>query len=310
MNKSRMEGMMAPRVMEIAGCIACGQPVKDFLLTKCEDFYLRTPYVVDYGVCQECRLVQQVPIPSDTQSFYPQSYPMHHSRGRLFSLARKIMIRGVYFEPDRRGRDSVLMDFGCGDGSYLQSIRGKVDRIVGFEPSREQALRLREQLECEVYSSLIEAGDTLQKSVDVITAHFVLEHLTDLHSTFRFWNKVLKHDGIVHLAVPNLRSREARIFGKHWHGLDAPRHISFPDMDSLSILAESHGFQVVDSRYGIFPNTWAGSLATILAGRYQHSLFLAFMPLAFVLSCLFPCSTIVFTLAKNTHCLVEGPTYE
>ena len=284
---------------ETSNCIACGHPVKDFWLTGCRDLYLRTPYIVNYGVCQRCRLVQQVPIPTDPQSFYPKSYPMHHSRGKIFFLARKLMIRRVYFEPGTTASSAVLLDFGCGDGSYLQAVHDKVGRILGFEASSEQAHLVRNQLGCDVYSNLTEAEKALQGSVDIITAHFVLEHLTDLHAAFSFWSQILKPGGVVHLAVPNIRSGEAKMFGKYWHGLDAPRHISFPDAECLANLSESHGFTITGSRHGIFPNTWAASLATILAGRYQHALFLAFVPLSLLLSRLFPQATAVFQLQKN-----------
>ncbi|MBU5612488.1 class I SAM-dependent methyltransferase [Geomonas azotofigens] len=220
------------------------------------------------------------------------------------------MIRRVYFEPKESAAGAVLMDFGCGDGSYLESIRDDVGEIIGFEPVSEQAERVRERLGCKVYNSIGEAEGDLKERVDVITAHFVVEHLTDLHLVFGFWSRILKDGGIVHIAVPNIRSWEARKFRKHWHGLDAPRHISFPEGDSLSILAKSHGFRLADSRYGIFPNTWAGSLATVLAGRYRHSLFLAFMPLCYLLSCLFPNSTTVFTLIKNARFSLEGSRHE
>ncbi len=287
-------------IMETSTCIACGHPVNDLWLARCKDLYLRTPYIVDYGICQECQLVQQVPIPANTTLFYPVSYPMHHSRGKLFSLARRLMIRGIYFVPATTAVGKTLMDFGCGSGSYLQSIHGKVGRRLGFEASAAQARQVSDQLGCEVYSNLAEARDALEGMIDIITAHFVLEHLTDLHAAFSFWNQLLRPDGIVHLAVPNLHSWEAHLFGKHWHGLDAPRHISFPTAKSLTKLSKAHGFRITESRHGIFPNTWAASLTTVLVRRYQHALFLAFMPLGLVLSWLLPQSTSIFQLQKTT----------
>lgn len=285
--------------MEKPKCIVCGQPVSEPWLAKCKDIYMLTPYTVDYGVCQECKLVQQVPIPYDTRPFYPESYPMHHSRGRITTIARKLLIRGVYFEPGENEIGAALLDFGCGDGSYLQSVRDKVGYRFGFEASTEQAQLVGANMGCDVYSNLTRAGGELEARVDIVTAHFVLEHLTDLHAIFQFWNRILKPGGIVHLTVPNIRSWEARFFGKKWHGLDAPRHVSFPDVQSITMLAEKHGFLITNQRHGIFPNTWAASLATVLAGRYRHALFLVFLPLSFFLSCLFPQSTVIFQLNKN-----------
>jgi len=283
----------------VSSCIACGQPVGESWILGCRDLYLGTPYVVNYGVCQACGLIQQVPVPVDTGTFYPHDYPMHLERGPLFSLARKLLIRGVYFEPGADLTGATLMDFGCGDGSFLQSIQGKVGRRLGFEASPTQARLVGEHLGCAVHSSLAEAEAALEGSVDIITAHFVLEHLTDLHSVFRCWNRILKPGGIVHLAVPDIRSREARLFGRCWHGLDAPRHISFPDRDSMAELTARHDLRITGSRCGIFPNTWAASLATALTGRYRHALFLGFIPLGFMLACLFPQSTAIYTLQKD-----------
>lgn len=285
--------------MDASSCLVCNQTVHSSWLTGCRDFYLRTAYITSYGECDNCKLVQQVPIPADTQSYYPIDYPMHHSRGRLFFLARKLMIHGVYLKPDSTAKKSVLLDFGCGDGSYLQSIQDKVGCRLGFEPSHEHAVNVQRLVRCNVYSNPAEMESALEHKVDIITAHFVLEHLSDLHWTFRLWNRILKPGGFVHIALPNIRSFEARIFGRYWHGLDAPRHISFPEAKSLSLLAELHGFSLQRCRSAVFPNTWAASLAAILMGRYRHPLFLAMIPPAFVLACLFPKATSVFQLRKS-----------
>ena len=285
--------------MTTSPCIVCGQAVAPSLFVGCRDLYLGTPGAVDYGPCPDCGLVQQVPVPADPGLLYPESYPMHHARGRLFFLARRLLIRRVYYQPGPGDDGRVLMDFGCGDGSYLESLQGKVGRRLGFEPSPGQAESIRRHLGCETFSALDSAGAALEGSVDVITAHFVLEHVADLHATFRFWQRILKPGGRLHLAVPNLRSREARLFGRKWHGLDPPRHLSFPGRESLERLAVAHGFEFVASGSGIFPNTWAASIATVLAGRYRHPLFLALIPLGFVLACLLPQGTSVFTLRKR-----------
>lgn len=285
--------------MESSSCIVCGNSAVNPWLDQCEDLYLLTPHRVNYGVCSVCHLVQQVPVSPVSPSFYPDSYPMHHSRGRLFMLARKLLIRRVYFDPGPVANKMVLLDFGCGDGSYLESISGKVGRRIGFEASPHLAKRLVENLQCEVFSDSTEALEALDSGVDTVTAHFVLEHLTDLEGTFRFWSRVLKPGGKLHLVVPNINSWEARLFGRKWHGLDSPRHISFPGGENLAILAGRHGFRVEGRSWGIFPNTWAASFATVIAGHYHHMLFIAFIPLGMILAFLFPQSTAVYELRKN-----------
>lgn len=284
--------------MHNSTCLICAGRAFTPKLTGCADLYLRTPFVVDYAACTNCGLVQQVPVPAATGAFYPSSYPMHHSRGPLFMFARKMLIRRCYFDPLPGDRDKVLLDFGCGDGSYLDSVKGRLGRMIGFEAAPEQARQVSAQLGIDVTSDLHDSAVVPDASVDIVTAHFVLEHVTDLDATFAFWQRVLKRDGRMHLAVPNIDCFEARLFGTKWHGLDSPRHISFPGGENMARLAAKHGFRVVRHYSGVFPNTWAASLATVIAGHFNSKLFMLMMPLSVLLAWLMPQSTAVYELVR------------
>ncbi len=280
-------------------CLACGQAVTRAWLDNCRDLFLGTPYVVSYGECPACGLIQQVPLPVDTAPFYPQSYPMHASRGKFLPAVRSLLMRGVYYEPRDDQQYDVLFDFGSGDGSYLQSVRHRFGRTIGFEYSRHQAVRLADALKCPVYSDIAEASEELAGQVDVVTAHFVIEHLTDLHAAFTFWNRILKPGGTLYAVVPNIRSWEALIFRKKWHGLDPPRHISFPGGKNLSLLMDRHGFTLARKRYAVFPNNVAAGISNVLLRRYHHALFLAGIPIGFVIACIAPQGTIAYEMRKR-----------
>jgi SAM-dependent methyltransferase len=282
-----------------SSCLICAGQTLEPMLLGCADLYLRTSHVVDYGVCKNCGLVQQMPIPVSTSDFYPISYPMHHSRGWLFMFARKFLIRGVYFDPKPCDRTKTLLDFGCGDGSYLESILGRVGRRIGFEAEPNQARQVGAQLGIDVISNQLDTQIVPNASVDIVTAHFVLEHLIDLDGAFEYWRRILKPNGRLHLAVPNINSFEARLFAKKWHGLDSPRHISFPNGTNMSRLAEKHGFRIVRDSYGIFPNTWAASFATVISGHFNKNIFLLMMPIGFLLACLMPQSTAIYELVNT-----------
>ena len=280
-------------------CLICAGNSFQPKLLQCPDLYLRTPYLVDYASCAACGLVQQTPVPADTGPFYPGSYPMHHARGKLFTFWRKLLIRGCYFEPAPGDGDKVLLDFGCGDGSYLDTIAGRVGRRIGFEAAPGQAQRIAEQFGIAVTSETGDSATVPDASVDILTAHFVMEHLSNPDATFRYWKRVLKPGGRLHIAVPNIDCFEARLFGKKWHGLDAPRHISFPSEGNMARLARRHGFKIVRRSWGVFPNTWAASLATVLHGSFNGRLFLLMMPVGVLLSWLMPQSTAVYALVKS-----------
>ncbi|MBI3131287.1 MAG: class I SAM-dependent methyltransferase [Acidobacteria bacterium] len=214
-------------------------------------------------------------------------------------MARNLLIRRVYFAPGSGDAGKTLLDFGCGDGSFLERVEGKVARRLGFEPSACQANAVSARLGIPVASDLADSTTVPDGSVDIVTSHFVLEHLTDLWGTFAYWHRILRPRGSLHLAVPNIDCFEARLFGRRWHGLDAPRHVSFPAGRSLEWLAAKSGFKVIRRGTGVFPNTWGASLVAAALGRHHQALFMLLMPLAFVLAFLMPHSTTVYELRKE-----------
>lgn len=283
--------------MQTQSCVICGHSVSRLWLSDCPDYYLGMPYRVDYAECEHCAMVQQVAMPKDTSHFY-EAYPVHKSKGKAFALFRSLLIRNVYFSPDEQSKDAALLDLGCGDGSYLESIQGKFAKTFGFEPGEMQAKAVADRLKCDVFTTVDAAKNALRAKVDVVTAHFVLEHVTDPHATFDFVSSLLRPGGVFYLALPNIKSREARLFGRKWHGLDAPRHLCFLEREGLEQLADRHGFRLEKSGYGIFPNTIAASIVNAVTGRHRNLPFLALLPLAFLIAAMFPSGTTTFSLRR------------
>jgi len=279
-------------------CLACGEKLFHSKLASCRDCYLGLGYPVDYVVCDKCDLVQQHPIPEDVSSFYA-NYPVHQQRTILQRFARRVLQRQVYHRPRSDAAGKTLIDYGCGDGVYLREMAGRYKSRAGYEPDAAHADQLRISLGLPVYSDIDQMITEWGGQVDVITAHYVMEHVVDLNKTMQTFYKLLKPEGIVHVAVPNVHSWEARLFGKLWHGLDPPRHISFPNKKSIQLLAQRSGLALVEHRYAIFPNTLAASIVAVLTGRYHPTLFNLFiLPCWFIAMCA-PSGTEVFLLEKQ-----------
>jgi hypothetical protein len=55
---------------------------------------------------------------------------------------------------------------------------------------------------------------------------------------------VLKADGVLIFRIPNGGSWDAKLFGKYWFGLDAPRHYYVFNQRTITKLLDLNGFRV------------------------------------------------------------------
>ncbi len=291
----------------IFSCQLCGSADSRPWLRGCPDYYLRSNHSIDYVECTVCSLVQAYPRPTDIGALY-EGYPIHVPRNRAQRIARRLLLQNVYFRPPRGLPTSMLLDYGCGDGTYLREIRSRFKGVCGYEPGASQAADVARRLGVPVYSDRAPMGADLAGTVDILTAHFVLEHVDDLHHAFRNFRLLLKPGGCLYGVVPNIRSWEARWFQKRWHGLDAPRHLVFPEKRHFVQLAKDHGFDRLHFSYAAFPNTLAGSLATVLAGHFHPILMIALGLPCFLLSMLAPQGTLCFCMFKSDGQPFPSPT--
>lgn len=284
-------------------CMQCGSTAGTLRFEDCQDYYLNKPHRPDYYQCKDCELVQQSPVPDDVGSFYDQ-YPIHQRKSFFHRAFRSMVMKSSYFNLGKflkrvGGQEPLLLvDFGCGDGWFLEDCaRFEISR-VGYELDPAVAEHLGDTLSIPVYSSEQALIEDYSGKADVVTMHFVMEHVTDLNRTFEVIGKLLKPGGTFHFVVPNIASWEAKFFGTKWHGLDAPRHISFPSIKSVMQLAERWGFDVAAETPSPFPNGIAGSLPVVATGRFRFPLFLASLPIGIVLSRLFPTGSMAYRLVR------------
>jgi SAM-dependent methyltransferase len=212
---------------------------------------------------------------------------------------RKLVMAPAYFPASSLPKGAVLLDYGCGDGWFLESCRGKHLQLVGFEKSATQAERLSQNLALPVYSDAERLLSDFANKVDVVTMHFVVEHLTDLHESFLHVERLLKPGGAFFFTVPNLESWEAKLFGKKWHGLDAPRHISFPHKSVVDQLARRHRMTLAEAGMVPFPNGFAGSIPAAVMGRFNFPLYLCALPVGVAVCRLFPSGFLAYSLMRD-----------
>ena len=103
-----------------------------------------------------------------------------------------------------------------------------------------------------------------EKPFDVITCWHVMEHVDHPRQTTDWVQSQLKPDGFFQVTVPNARSLQARLFGRHWVHLDVPRHRQHFSPGTLKSLVESHGFAVVSRTNVAWEYDWFGVIQSTI----------------------------------------------
>jgi len=280
-------------------CLVCHAGGEAHLVHgACRDYYLGTPFLVDYVRCHACGLLQQLPLPEDVAPFYG-AYPVHAAKSQLYATLRWLVMAPIYYDARHHPAGIALLDYGCGDGGYLEAVGGRGFRLLGYEPDAGQAARLSERLGIPVHADLKSLLASDAGMLDVVTLHMVLEHLTDPDAALANARHLLKPGGTLYVVVPHVDSFEARLFGRKWHNLDPPRHISFPLLEHVRRLADRHGYVLARHEPVPFPNGFAASLPVVLSGRFRFPLFALLFPLGVVYSRLVPTGSHAYWLTRQ-----------
>jgi len=142
------------------------------------------------------------------------------------------------------GRGRTLLDLGCGDGGFVAQALRCGWQAQGLEPDA-QAVAAARQRGLPVRQGGIERLSGQAACFDRITLSHVIEHLHDPLDVLRACRRLLKPGGQLWLATPNLDSLGHRAFGRHWRGLEAPRHLVLFHERGLAVLLRQAGFASV-----------------------------------------------------------------
>jgi len=208
--------------------------------------------------CAGCGCIFQHPMPdpSTMSELYPPQYwwsgnpragrAAERLLGRLETAYREFVLRDhVRFLKccARRngGGDKLLLDIGCGSGTFLHlaGLQGFVPH--GMDTSARAVEVASKQYGYPVRHGAIGSPVWEDCRFDFITMFHVLEHLPDPAQGLQYAADLLKPAGTLILQVPNVRSIQARLFGRRWYGLDVPRHTINYSPGALGLLLRESG---------------------------------------------------------------------
>lgn len=205
--------------------------------------------------CQQCGLVYLNPRPTmgEIGVYYPDDYEPHVFLRRI---RRSRLARLDYYYGLGKRRNAIekfvqsgrMLDVGCGNGGFLYYMREHGWEVQGEELSQSAADYARQELGLTVFLGELCDAAFPSSHFDVVTLWNVLEHLHDPAATLAEIKRILKPEGLLVVAVPNLASWDARLFGMTWVGYDVPRHLYIFTPETLEALLNQAGFHIVQRR--------------------------------------------------------------
>lgn len=245
---------------EIQKCSICG----------CEEnrFYLEVPNRFDLDEkfslvqCSDCGFVFLNPRPSinEISGYYEaEKYQPHQIKPKTFLDWLYGFIRKWNNRYKRRLIEQFmgvgsLLDYGCGSGEFLVEMQNSGWQACGVEPAQRPKESAREQ-NLSVFDKIEQSSGQF----NVITLWHVLEHVYEVQKLIKQLKERLQENGILVLALPNLKSYDAQQYGSNWIAYDAPRHVSHFSPADLERLFSRFGFQIIACKT-LFIDTWFNAL--------------------------------------------------
>lgn len=278
--------------MNAIKCLLCGNDNREYFLEAEDRLNPGTKYI--YKRCVACNLVTLDERESN-QEFYAYNLDVRLSR------AQRLVLWMIYRIIRRYKPGGRLLDFGCGAGNLAKYLKEKGYDVDCLDIDAQSIAWVKEIHKLTVTSQMPD------KQYDVIILNSVFEHLPNPLQELGKITGHLAEDGIILIAIQNINSLQARIFGDKWFHLDAPRHLTQFYKNSFETIVNRCGLKIVKSYYfnlNLDPTGWYWSLIRPGKGEkidlFTMTVLISFVPLIALTSLLRSTGQITYILEHRT----------
>jgi SAM-dependent methyltransferase len=149
--------------------------------------------------------------------------------------------------------DAKILDVGFGAGAFLKLAKamGREGFGIDTDPITVENAK-NEQLDVKLGD--IQLFEKLGVTFDAITLSHVIEHVHYPKKLMESTFNCLRPGGQIWIETPNIDSFGHAKFGKHWRGLEAPRHLVIFSWCSLENMLKEMGYINIcrKPRYGLY----------------------------------------------------------
>ena len=258
--------------IKLSNCPVCKKSnFKAFLETR--DYFF-TKEKFELVQCTDCDFVftNPVPAPEQLSKYYDSPDYLSHTANNkslsafIYDSLRSINLKNKYDLVSSFKNSGKVLDIGQGTGEFLNYLKKKHWEVTGIEPNESARKFAKQHYKIDVFAE--EKIETLpEKSFDLVTLWHVLEHVPDLHGRMNDILRLIKKDGILIIAVPNLNAPDFSFYKEKWAALDVPRHLYHFTEATMQTLLNQFGFEVLNT----FPLKMDAYYVSLLSERYRKN---------------------------------------
>ncbi len=263
---------------QINNCPICNHNEFSHFL-DCKDYTVsqKTFTIVE---CNNCsfHFTNPIPKPEDIGGYYKsESYVSHSSTNKglinkIYQIVRKRTLKQKVNLLKSLSKGKNHLDIGAGTGHFINATTQAGFNALGLEPD-EDARKLAIDLHKANIKPLDHLFELENNSMDVITMWHVLEHVYNLKDDLKKITSVLKDDGVMVVAVPNMSSYDAKKYKQFWAAYDLPIHLYHFQPNDIKNLFEQYNM-TVDT---ILPMKYDSFYVSMLSEKYKGgNIFSAF----------------------------------
>ncbi len=252
--------------INLTHCPICNaESFTDYLQVK---DHMITQEVFKLVYCSSCgfHFTNPRPLFSNIGDYYKSDAYVSHSSSKkgfinsLYNIIRNYTLKQKVNLLKTLSSNRELLDIGAGTGHFLNACKSNGFNVMGLEPDEDATRFAKQHFQVDLFP--LEKLYALESnSKDFITMWHVLEHVYNLKDDFREIVRVLKNDGFLIIAVPNMESYDANLYKENWAAYDVPRHLYHFRKKDIQKLASEFNLTLIKTKGMKFDSFYVSMLS-------------------------------------------------